>query len=79
MFILKRRGTTQFGKYVGMKEVEEWYVWNFLLDYRVIRLKVVKSKLLWLFMWAFLTPCGKDQNVFDYWQFHFDTGCILGI
>ena len=47
--------------------------------YRVIRLKVVKSKLLWLFMGAFLTPCGKDQNVFDYWQFHFDTGCILGI
>ena len=30
-------------------------------------------------MWAFLTPCGKDQNEFDYWQFHFDTGCILGI
>ena len=48
-------------------------------EYRVTRLKVVKSKLLWLWMWAFLTPCGKDQNVFDYRQFHFDTGCILGI
>ena len=39
-------------------------------SYRVIRLKVVKSKLLWLWMWAFLTLCCKDQNWFEDWQFY---------
>ena len=38
--------------------------------YRVIRLKVVKSKLFWLWMWAFLTLCCKDQNWFEDWQFY---------